>query len=176
MKRPGQQGFSLIEVLMVMVILALLFTISVPTYTWLRDRAAFAGCVSNLRILHVGFNNYMQEHDMIWPQLPGGPDMQFGNEEAEWEWWYKTLKDYDVGITHWICPADKPTGNSGTDKNSDTYRSSYVPTAFDEFPNTAFKWKQPWVIERGGFHYRDKGPNLLMPDGTVQQGPAFTQR
>ncbi len=44
---------------------------------------------------------------------------------------------------------------------------------FDEYPNTAFRWKQPWALERMGAHGISRGGNLLMPDGTIQEGYAF---
>jgi prepilin-type N-terminal cleavage/methylation domain-containing protein len=171
------KGFSLIEVLMVITILAILFTLAVPSYSYLTDRAAFAGCVSRLKILHVGLNNYMQDHDMVWPQLPQGPVTEFATDNDEWEWWYNKLKDYDVARHHWHCPGDDINTEKSKDQNSsdvDEFQSSYVPTTFDEYPNTAFRWKQPWVIERGGFHYKKQGPNMLMPDGSVIQGPGIS--
>lgn len=171
MKLPSPKGMTLIEMLMVVVVISILVVLAVPSYAWLRNRAGYAGCVSRLRILHAGFNSYMQDHDMIWPQLPGGPNMQFPNESAEWEWWFKQLEKYDVGKTHWVCPNDKQGNQVSDKKDAPEYYSSYIPTAFDENPNTAFRWKQPWVIERGGFHYKNKGANMLMPDGTIEHAP-----
>ena len=165
-----KSGFTLIEILMVVVLVTLLITISIPSFTWLRDRASFAGCVSRLRIMHVGFNNYMQDHDMIWPQMSSGPTTKFPTESDEWKWWFEQLEDHGVSRNHWICPSDRELTAKG---HTEDYFSSYIPTAFDNFPNTAFRWKQPWVIERTGFHYKDKGPNMLMPDGVIAQGVAI---
>lgn len=161
---------------MVVVIITILVTMAVPSYSWLRERAGHAGCVSNLRIIHAGFNTYMQDHNMVWPQLPTNIIATGSGEEQEWRWWHDTLKDHDVARTNWICPSDKQIDRDDEGRKIDIktkYVSSYMPTTFDDLPNTAFRWKTPWVIERGGFHYKDQGPNLLMPDGTVIQGPAL---
>ncbi|WP_276609644.1 type II secretion system protein [Phragmitibacter flavus] len=173
MRSPNRKGVTLVEILMVVTLIGVLVTLAIPSYSWLRERAGFAGCVSRMRILHIGFTTYMQENDMIWPQLPQGPGTKFADESAEWEFWYNKLKDHGVDRTQWICPSDQFANSGSKEDEKDKYKSSYVPTAFDEFPNTAFRWKQPWVIERGGFHYKDQGANLLMPDGTITQGPAI---
>lgn len=157
--------------LMVVVTISLLVVLAVPTFGWLQRRAGYAGCVSRLRVLHVGFNNYLQENNMIWPQLPGGPTMKFPNESAEWEWWYKQLEKYGVGKTQWVCPNDKLANDAMSQKDAPEFYSSYIPTAFDEHPNSAFRWKQPWLIERGGFHYKNQGANMLMPDGSIEHTP-----
>jgi len=168
----ANRGITLIEILIVITIVGILTTLAIPSYQWLRDRASFAGCVSRLRIMHVGLSLYMQDHDMLWPQMPTGPEHTFPSENAEWEWWYNQLKGYGVDRTHWHCPGDDDYAEAADkEKNIDEYRSSYIPTAFEGTPNVAFRWKQPWVIERGGFHYKNKGANMLMPDGTVVQGP-----
>jgi prepilin-type N-terminal cleavage/methylation domain-containing protein len=163
------KGYTLVEVLLVVAIAALLMTLSIPVYRVLKEKASYAGCVSHLRILHTGFTTYLSDHEMIWPQVP---ELSVGDETKEYKWWVETLGDYGVSRKQWVCPADRDL-NDETDLPPGEFRGSYIPTLFDEFPNTAFRWKQPWVIERGGLHGSDKGPNMLMPDGTVQEGPAM---
>lgn len=170
-KRPAPHGYTLIEMLIVIAIVALLATISFPVFGQFRNMAGYAACISNLRIMHVGFNSYMQDHEMVWPQLP---DDGSEDEEQEWKWWYEKLKDYGVAKTNWVCPSDDThRGVANDDSGEEIYSSSYVPTTFDDSPNTAFRWNQPWVLERGGFHKKTQGPNMLMPDGTIQQGPSM---
>lgn len=164
----GRGGFTLIEVLMVTVIVALLATVSMPLYGILRAKAGMAACMGNLRIIGLGLNGFMQDHNMVWPQLP--PD-NFSNETQRSQWWEDTLKPYGVDHKHWICPTD--TYGAKSDEQQQFF-SSYAVTQFDEFPNSAFRWKQPWAVERGGFHGGSNvGPNMLMPDGTIIQGYAF---
>jgi len=164
-------GYSLIEIMLVMAISALFMTLAFPMFGYFREKAGFAGCVSHLRIIHVGLNTYMIDHEMVWPQVP---DYISGEEVMEYKWWDRTLKDYGVASKHWVCPSDNSISEEEKAelKDGEVY-GSYMPTLFDSIPNTAFRWKQPWVIERGAFHGDKRGPNLLMPDGSVQEGPAF---
>ncbi len=167
-RTSSKSAFTLIELLIVTTIIAILATISVPLFGFLKGRAQQVSCISHLRIMHGGFMGYMQEHDEIWPQMP--PGLNEADEGKEWEWWYEQLKDYGVSKAHWLCPADVSSPEQTYDVN-DNFASSYIPTPFDGLPNTAFKWSsQPWVIERGTLHGDKQGPNILMPDGTIRQG------
>lgn len=162
--RPAR-GFTLIELLLVVVIIALLATFSFPLYGTLRKKAGLAGCIGNMRLIGVSLNGYLQDHNMIWPQEPPAG---FTDEKDMWRWWERTMTDYSVARKHWICPSDA-SANKEENLTGQTFFGSYVPTMFDEYPNTAFRWKQPWLIEREGNHGA-RGPNALMPDGSVIEG------
>ncbi len=166
-----KKGFSLIEILMVMIIVAILSTMVFPLYSALRQKAGLAGCLSNLRIIGIGLNTYLQDHNMVWPQLPKGVDGKpdyFGGDPVQLaNWWKDTLTPYDVATKHWICPSDKARLEDQTVRQR--FTASYGATFFDEYPNTAFKWKQPWAKENSGMHGM-RGPNMLMPDGTIIEG------
>jgi prepilin-type N-terminal cleavage/methylation domain-containing protein len=163
-------GFTIIELLIVVVIVSILGTLSMPTYGYLRLKAGGAVCASNLRLLGVALNGYLQDHSMIWPQLPKAP---FAREQDEWAWWENTMREYGVGRRNWICPSEADFYKLAKNANPNEFVSSYIVTQFDEFPNTAFRWNQPWIMERGGFHGKNVGPNMLMPDGSITQAPAF---
>jgi len=170
--RKTQSGFTLIEVFMVMVIVAMILTLGFPLYSQFKAKAQSAVCIGNLRLLHTGFSNYIQDHDMCWPQKPDDAGAQ---EEDTWKWWYKTLKPYDVSKKTWVCPSDK---ENKTDITSDDggFIGSYIVTEFDEYPNTAYRWNQPWLIERGTNHGQMEGPGMAMPDGSIQHGIPLSQR
>ena len=163
--RPSK-GFTLIELLLVVSIMALLATISMPLFGLLRQRAGLAGCLANMRLIGVSLNLYLQDHNMTWPQEP---EKGFQEETEMWKWWEHTMTDYGVARKHWICPSDG-ANTVDTNLNGENFLGSYVPTMFDEYPNTAFRWKQPWLIERGAFHGGSRGPNVLMPDGSITEG------
>jgi len=166
LKFKMRRGFSLVETLMVLVIVALLATISFPLYGTLRVKAGLAGCLSNMRIIGLGLSGYMQDNNMVWPQMPKGGFG--GNDEALSKWWRDTLQPYGVAEKHWICPSDYQRVDEQTKKQP--FNSSYGVCQFDDLPNTPFRWKQPWVMEHSGFHGLTRGPNQLMPDGTIQEG------
>jgi hypothetical protein len=132
-------------------------------------RASDAGCKANLRTLHAGLSTYMQDHGMVWPQIPETVlDDESEQSDKEAEWWFGTLKDYDVPKKTWICPGDND--RKKILEAEDIHVSTYTITQFDDIPNTAYRWKQPWVIEDGDMHGRGKGPNMIFPDGSIQKG------
>lgn len=169
-----RKGFTLIEVLMVVVIVALLATISFPLYRYFRDKARDTSCVANLRVLWVGASSYMLDHDQVWPQMLEPPDMS-SSEDPLWKWWFDTLHPYGVSKHHWLCASEEASYEEKYSIDSEFY-GSYIPTDFEATPNVAFLWKQPWFVERGQFHGKDHGPNIVMPDGTVKQGPSLFER
>lgn len=166
------RGITLIEVLLVVVIVALLATISFPLFGHLRAKAQNVSCVGNLRILYVGASTYLLDNDMIWPQMPEEIDVS-SSEEPMWEWWLEALRPYGVSKQHWICAAEQASYAQKFSESSDYY-GSYIPTSYEATPNVAYMWSnQPWFIERGQFHGKDHGPNIVMPDGSIQQGPSI---
>jgi hypothetical protein len=68
---------------------------------------------------------------------------------------------------HWVCPSDLTRIQDLDEKKP--FSASYGATFFDELPNTAFLWNQPWAKESSGMH-GTRGPNMLMPDGTIREG------
>jgi prepilin-type N-terminal cleavage/methylation domain-containing protein len=57
-RRP-RQGFSLIELLVVVAIIATLAGMLMPAMTLVRDAAKITSCGSRLRQMHVCFENYL---------------------------------------------------------------------------------------------------------------------
>ncbi len=165
-----QKGITLVEILMVVVIIAILATLSFPLFGFLREKARDVSCKASLRVLWVGANNYLMDNDYVWPQMLNEPDLS-ESEEPLWKWWYETLKPYGVSKHHWICASENASAEQKYSATSEYY-GSYIPTKFEATRNVAFHWPQPWFIERGEFHGPGHGPNIVMPDGTVQQGPA----
>lgn len=168
----SSRGFTLIELLLVVVIVAVLATLAFPLFGLFRERARDVSCIANLRLLYVGASSYLLDNDYVWPQMPTTVDIST-DEEPMWKWWTETLIPYGVSKHHWICASEAASHKEKYSLTSDFY-GSYIPTDFDPVPNTAFMWgTQPWFIERGQFHGPDHGPNIVMPDGTVRQGPSL---
>jgi prepilin-type N-terminal cleavage/methylation domain-containing protein/prepilin-type processing-associated H-X9-DG protein len=164
------QAFTLVEVLLVVVIIAILATLAMPVFSTMRAHSQNVVCIGNLRGLHGGLTAYLQDHDMIWPQLPE----ELEEEEQITQWWMAALKDYEIQERYLTCPADALRNEKKRKHHS--FESSYMITTFDELPNTAFKWKQPWAIENWENHGGNKGPNMLFPDGSVHRGVSMLKR
>jgi prepilin-type N-terminal cleavage/methylation domain-containing protein len=69
MKRPG---FSLMEILFVVAIVATLTGISIPLVRPTLAKAREAACLGNLRTLGVAMESYLQDHNQIMPSLAMG--------------------------------------------------------------------------------------------------------
>ncbi|RBP43761.1 prepilin-type N-terminal cleavage/methylation domain-containing protein [Roseimicrobium gellanilyticum] len=170
--RSAPRGWTLIELLIVVTLVAVLATLAFPLFGYFRKKAQFVSCVSHLRVLHGGFMAHMMDNDMVWPQVPEDI-FNSSDDERMWRWYFETLKPYGIGKPMWTCPADVLSSEEVYSTESD-FTGSYIPTMFDERPNTAFLWgNQPWLIERGEMHGKGDGPNIVMPDGTVRQGPSL---
>jgi prepilin-type N-terminal cleavage/methylation domain-containing protein len=169
--RPKPCGFTIIEILMTLVIIALVASLAFPLYGALEKKAHYAACLGNLRSIHAGLNGCMLDHEMVWPQVNSN---SFKQNHEEFESWVQTLKPYGVSERSWVCPGDPESMKDyKTGVKESDMTGSYVVTQFDETPNIAFRWNQPWVLEMGGFHGDNKGPNIIMPDGSIQEAPAL---
>ena len=76
--RRLRRGFTLVEVLVAVIILAILVALIMPTLIKVREAAQTAGCVSNLKQISVGIALYAADHNQdippgkTWNELPSG--------------------------------------------------------------------------------------------------------
>lgn len=166
----GPSGRSLIEVLLVIGIIGVLAALAFPLATLFKAKAEYAGCVSNLKALHAGFASYLEDHAMVWPQVPEDMSRQSGQEGSPLaKFWYEQLKDHGIPKKSWLCPGDDD--RKDVMESETVYGSTYLVTEFDDQPNRAYQWAtQPWLVEKGDLHGVGKGPNVLFPDGHIERG------
>ncbi|MCX6345743.1 MAG: prepilin-type N-terminal cleavage/methylation domain-containing protein, partial [Armatimonadetes bacterium] len=86
-----RRGFTIIELLSVIAIIAILASILFPVFARVRERARKSGCASNLRQISVSLNLYAQEH--------GG---RFPKKNNDFNGLYPYVKNTDV----FFCPSD----------------------------------------------------------------------
>jgi prepilin-type N-terminal cleavage/methylation domain-containing protein len=75
------RGFTLIELMVVVVVLGILAAIAIPNYVAMQDRAKEGGTKANMHTLQVTAEDYSVQHDGAYPDdiaallplLPGGP-------------------------------------------------------------------------------------------------------
>ncbi len=63
MKRNRKGGFTLIEIMIVVLIIALLAAIAVPSFARARNRSRISACVNNLRIIDAAKEQWAMENN-----------------------------------------------------------------------------------------------------------------
>lgn len=68
MKKLGRKGFTLIELMIVIAIIAILAAILVPNFVRARAQGQFAACTSNLKNIGTACEMYAADHNGRYPQ------------------------------------------------------------------------------------------------------------
>ena len=156
-------GFTLIELMTVLIVIAILVLLLIPTVQGLKEKAEKGTCIANLRNLYGAAAGYVQQHGR-WPQVdPAG--LRTGQYAKDW---IVELEPFGIARKNWICPTmQRSLGNPDYTKEKHT-RLDYIATNFDEQPNTPYKWRaQPWFAEKGAVH--GQGPLLIGSDGNIHE-------
>src|SRR5690349_19864487 len=109
-RRVRMPGFTLIEMLFVLVILALLAALLFPVFSGARQKAEQAVCVSNMRQIGLAFRLYMQDYDETFPinrTCVGTPVLNetFCDEGLNVNGWVDMVSAYTPGNV-FKCPSD----------------------------------------------------------------------
>ena len=158
----GLRGFTILEVLAAVLIIAILAVLVAPNYNSWLAKAAQARCMANMRSIHIGLGAYLNDNKDIWPQ---GPSLLEGKPWAEF--WIRTLQPQGITQRTWECPAIyRMLGNPPRDQIT-SESVHYVPTMFDNIPGTARRWPtQPWLVERADAH--GNGALICFTDGSIK--------
>ncbi len=101
-----KEGFTLVELMIVIIILAILTGIAVPSYMVLRDRARIAAAQSELKNIATAIEMYFADKSEVYPdttfaamevQIEGGGYMNNVPTEDPWDEDYIYLKDTPAG-------------------------------------------------------------------------------
>ena len=124
--RSNRHGFTLTELLVVILIILVLAGMLIPTITRMRDRAAAAGCASNMRQCIVMANMFTAEQNGRLPRLHvyNGQMGQFGKtplpvaerivNNASANFWPDLLTTYAEGAAMFSCPKLKSPATRGS--------------------------------------------------------------
>jgi len=162
MRHVIKNAFTLVELLIVIVILGILFSLIVPAARQFLPKAEQIICISHLRNLWNAFSPCATDPSG-WPQLP--KDIKPGTIDEQ-KWWIDfSVSNLGLAKKNWICPTIA-RGARGAKKTDTQFLINYLPTLFDSLPGTPNKWPaMPWFIEVGNVH--GEGNLSIRSDGTV---------
>ncbi len=81
MKKKGKSGFTLVEIMIVVLIIAMLAAIAVPSFIRARDRSRTSACINNLRLIDAAIETWAMAEEIgngtaanaeTWEELRGG--------------------------------------------------------------------------------------------------------
>jgi len=151
MSRRKRHGFTLVELLVVIGIIAILISILLPSLTAAKRSGNTIKCLSNLRQVGQAFAMYAQEYKNVYPVAVHdltATHIKIGAERR----WYDLLGEYvtnrkfatstDIAKIRrqsviWGCPewskSEEFNPTSTTDKLRPGYGMQYYPTYFQDF-------------------------------------------
>ena len=156
-------AFTLLELAIVVVIVAILAVMLLPVYAGLRSRAQRVQCVGNLHSLYLATDLALQRNGS-WPQIKrtssGTGDADYANA------WIKALAPFGPTRQTWVCPQVQEILQNPDYWQPQNARLDYIPMTFDDRPTTPHQWpRQPWFIEAADVH--GHGNLIIFTDGSV---------
>ena len=161
-RRATDRAFTIVELLIAIVIIAILGALIFAAVANLRARAQRVQCMANLRALAVGAELYVQQNGS-WPQIHHGAS---DAPETVANAWIAALEPFHVPRKSWICPTIENLLGNPDYTQPDAVRVDYFATPFDDKPTSPHEWpRQPWFIESGDVH--GNGNLIIFSDGSI---------
>lgn len=135
----SDRGFTLLELMTVVAIVALLAGLLLPALSFSKIRAAGVACSGNLRQLGLAAKNYADDH------LGSYPVSAFGRR------WTTVLRPGFIGLRLLRCPSDRalagsPVGDAGS---PDSAPRSYLFNGFSDFVAERYPGKLAVPVRQG---------------------------
>ncbi len=161
-------GFTLLELMAAVLVVSILLVTAASYYRANLSKFEEPACISNLRGLHGAFSSWLNDHENVWPQLPGDASVDSGGIGTllEHQFWIKTFEPYGLTQKNWTCPTFRRLVKLKQAHLNDA-QIHYLPTLFDDVPGRAHRSAgTPWLMEIADGHGR--GNLLIFMDGSVR--------
>jgi prepilin-type N-terminal cleavage/methylation domain-containing protein/prepilin-type processing-associated H-X9-DG protein len=101
----GRAGFTLVELLVVIAVIAILAAILYPVFAIAREKARQTGCTSNLRQIGTAVQMYLQDYDGTYPGNPYPGQQANPIQTLDWTPYYIKLYPYVKNYQLFVCPS-----------------------------------------------------------------------
>lgn len=184
-KRTGTpDGFTLLELLLVIALIALLASLVFPAVETMRGRAENTACASNLRQIGLAVMQKVQDNDNTYPYIEGDPSDPVYSPEDGAQSMADALKPYGITDKVLRCSVDVKKDNYfGTRGSSyewfsfiDGERAASAKIYLPEGTLVLPLWRFPISADYELIHPR-KRMNILFADGHVDSysGPGVRE-
>jgi prepilin-type N-terminal cleavage/methylation domain-containing protein/prepilin-type processing-associated H-X9-DG protein len=136
------RGFTLLELLASITIIAVLAALMFPAFRNYREKADGVTCVSNLRQIGMAVQNYVARNDGRYPEIEPDPKNPVYPSDENVKGMLETLAEYAVTEGIVKCPADLKSGTPAFARFGSSYE--WRPFVDDELQSN------PVILTRGG--------------------------
>jgi prepilin-type N-terminal cleavage/methylation domain-containing protein/prepilin-type processing-associated H-X9-DG protein len=156
-------GFTLIELMVVVAIIAILASILLPAIARSKEKGRQISCLNNMRQIGIAFRLYHGDADDVFP-APGSKQ-RYGPQPEDWIWWQYGRNITNSSIARYLdgfnpkiftCPADRDAFDlQGKGPLPDSpYRYSYSLTSHDLQEERNIGMASIITVERKVYPYR----------------------
>ena len=165
------RAFTLLEILVVLVIIAGLTALAIPTFQRVLESGRATSCVSNLRNLGVALSVYLAEHNMMMPTLKTGR----ATRDEDLPTIDNTLDKYVKDRSVFACASDRKwAAMSGTSYSWNNALNGQRATNLNFLGVVTHQSRIPVLGDKEGFHpYTESKVNILYADGHATKDVNF---
>jgi len=144
-QRPGRGGFTLVELLVVVAIIALLVSILMPSLSKAKELACQAVCRAKNKSMVVALNTYTSYNEGHYPFCANDLNGDGQYESGEGSSW--TAKLNDVSDNLFMCPSHRPVHAKNIHR-SYAINASIAPHRHDDWPGPEWSAEGIWATGR----------------------------